>query len=355
MKRSTARALTLLLALASLGAASGCRRVTVVSFRTVPGMVPEQKIDMVIVDPRPLKGSLQLSGLDEQVGFYDLPGDELRLTVYACGGGHLLLINLQASYPIISDTVLVDLSRSSDPTVTCPVREGDGGIFGAGGRGEGGGGAGGAGGGGATLDGGDASAGGSGGAVDAGGAGGCPDAGPIKVDAGACPLPQGDPAPADVPMVTAVNPACTGYCASDTTTCPGTYSDVTQCERYCTLAGWPAGTPGTIDHGDTVACRQINLDRAAASPASQREGFCIVAGPSGGTSVECGSSVGPCGKFCQAWAGICGGSASNCLTTCAAMPATAINCRFPWLLSASADSRYCQLVDPNATCWLPGC
>ncbi len=370
--------LSLLVALAGLSGLAGCHRVTTVSFQSD---VQPAEIDKLVVNLHDVKRSLQLSRLDSRIGLYDLEGDKITITVWGCSGGYITLSNEldPQPYTIVGDTVLVTLSPYTGPVTPCPTLETDGGVTGEpGGSGGSGGtsgeggmtglggmtGAGGSGGmGGETITGAggnaDAGAGGAGGDDSGLGAGGCDATGAGgAIDAGTCDPPSGTP---DVPTFT-LNDACTAYCNNFAGACStfGIYTDVPQCQRYCTLAGWTAGT-GSADRGDTIACRGAHVTMAAAMSLDQRQAQCEIAGPSGGTTSttnSCDVNGTPCGKFCAAWAGVCLGDQPTCLAACATLPAASVSCRFNWLLAASGDRNYCPLIDLTlaaTSCRPPGC
>jgi hypothetical protein len=374
--------LPLLLVLGLLSALAGCRRVTVISFHTDS---PPPQIDELVVQFSGIKGPLTLRGLDEEIGLYNLPGDRIEISAWACFKGKIVLSNRGAiqPYPIVADRVPVTLSVDDDERdSTCPMVLGDGSVSGIPGIGAGGaagmgemGGATGSGGGGTDggasaggangcggLGGGgaagttDAGAGGNGGAGGVTGAGGCDDAG-APVDAGFCEPP---PDPAPTPPSVTPGAGCEDYCNrivgprdGGGALCPGTYPDVASCVLYCTLAAWPQGT--TADAVDNLGCRYHYLSSAegTAGPGTTRTMSCAAAGPTGGLHGECGSNT--CVTFCDALAGICGSSAPDCMRACGTGAPPQSSCRFNWLQRASSDPRYCHLIDFSSSCVISGC
>ena len=181
------------------------------------------------------------------------------------------------------------------------------------------------------------------------GMGGCggTDAGPA-IDAGTCDPPTEAP---DAPTVTTVSAACTNYCTDMANGCAGTYTDVTQCQRYCTLAGWRGRVPAPIG--------PRRARSPAAMPAPSMAGLrvrrtsappkCRDRGPQRrlpATGAPC-RIPGQCGKFC------CGlrrrlrrvtyRPARTRLRIAARRPPSPA--ASPWLLLASGDRHYCPLVD----------
>jgi hypothetical protein len=389
--RAGTRPLTWLLAMLCLAALGSCRRVTIISFYAD---TPAPTTDSLIINLHGfgMKRSVQLGGMDEQLGLYDVHGDPIYISAFGCaaatdGSDYITSINMMngqrppIAYSIGSDAVLVHMvAYPANPRIPCPRVEHDGGVSGepsgtggAAGMGSGGGAAGaGSGGmsGGGGTDGGIDTAGGAGGTggADAGagsggntGVGGCDDAGHTEIDAGACQAP--DPSTAQPPRDVTPNDPCVAYCAriigprdGGPVLCPGTYPDVTTCERYCTLAALPAGA--TSDSGDTLGCRAHYLMMAEMSTGTAHTTACTSAGPTGigpspGQTGGCGS--GPCATFCDAWAAICSnGNPADCMTACTS--ATDAACRFDWLMrTATVDARYCDLVAFTSTCIVPGC
>ena len=201
----------------------------------------------------------------------------------------------------------------------------------------------------------------------AGGAGGSnDDAGQGGADGGACAAPTG---PSQGPTPVIPTPECNDYCNQiigsvdgGPPLCPGSYESVDQCQQYCTRAEWMAGAPK--DMGDTMACRLYALSQAdpAHIPQSSLMRFCSEAGASGGASRldtnGCGMTSlppGTCTTFCNALAKICPNNGNACLTACQSAPLTEPACRFPWLVRAATDQRYCALVDFAGSCLPPGC
>jgi len=357
--------LSLVAAVACLSGLAGCRQVTEVSFRADSDAMTIE-VDKLVVNLHDAKRSIPLKHLSDKIGLYDLSGSTLNIIVWGCRGSYIQLSNEsdpRRPYELGSDSVMVTLSRyPGEPMTPCPdvvdggvVGEprGEGGMTGAGGMTGEGGMAGKGGMGGETII-------GSGGSSDAG-AGGSGEGGCGGVDAAVdtppslavCDPPSEAP---DVPTAS-LNSGCAKYCNDMASGCGSTYTDVTQCQRYCTMAGWVAGS-GPADRSDSISCRDsfaaqaISMIMAMADPGP----LCAKAGPSGGTIfTDCGLSAGPCDNYCAAWAGVCGGNKQACLTTCATVPAASVSCRFPWLLAASGDLHYCALVDLASTCRPPGC
>src|SRR4029079_10152922 len=118
----------------------------------------------------------------------------------------------------------------------------------------------------------------------------------------------------------------------------------------------PIGDGSLQDRDDTITCRRTHLSMAHDLTGTDRMSKCTIAGPSGGGSTDCGkNSGGQCGKFCNAWSNICGCNRNACINAC---PTTRdiVTCRFPWLLLAASDPRYCPLLDLSApACIVPGC
>ena len=368
-----------LVALMALGMLSGCHQVTIVSFK-VEGMDPPPTIQTLYVDASQ-KSPVSLGGLNETVGLYDL-SPPFTITTTGCLEGKVNLYKMQM-YRAITDKITIELQRVEDggpcPKVTPSgldygmggtggqtILPGTGGAAGSpddGGQGGGAGTSGSAGtsgAGGAPGVGGMTGTGGSDGGVD--GVGGeCDDGGVHDgggPDLGRCEMPVGDPAPGEIPPFTTASAKCTDYCAQIFGTdggailCPDLYANVTQCQRYCTLAGWPDGG-GAFDSNDTIDCRNKWLNSARMNPQASAT-YCVNAGP-GGAGTECSGTMGACGKLCNAWSKICGGSQADCMTACADNSAAAA-CRIPWLVRAAGDSRYCALVSLTApSCLPPGC
>ncbi len=226
--RTGTRPLTWLLAMVCLAALGSCRRVTIISFYAD---MPAPRTDSLIINLHGfgMKRSVQLGGMDEQLGLYDVHGDPIYISAFGCaaatdGSDYITSINMMnglpppIAYSIRSDAVLVHMvAYPANPGIPCPKVEQDGSVSGepndaggATGTGSGGssaGGAAGAGSGGMSgsggTDGGVDAAGGAGG-TDAGagsggntGVGGCDDAGHTEIDAGACQAP--DPSMAQPP------------------------------------------------------------------------------------------------------------------------------------------------------------
>jgi hypothetical protein len=209
------------------------------------------------------------------------------------------------------------------------------------------------------------SAGGTDGGVDAGpdGTGGeCDDGGVHDVgpDLGACMAPIGVPPPDQVPLY-AASASCNDYCAmlfvpeaGGGLVCPGIYADLNECLRYCSVVAWP--NPTATSNGDDINCRVRQFGQAMTMhDPSLRAPKCLAAGPGAGTQVDCSGGRNECGRYCDAFAAICHGDLTGCLASCSA--STHLDCRFAWLVSASADLRYCALLDLAApTCVAPpGC
>jgi len=292
-------------------------------------------------------------------------------------------------YPIVSDAVLVTMVEFSaaNQDIKCPVVDADGGVSGeptgAGGAVDSGSGGSDGGMGGAEMGG--AGVGGVGGMTGIGGTGGgdaggdkpgeagdsgadgCDDAGhETAVDAQKCEQPP-DPLQPQIPVTPTT--ACIDYCnrivgSSDggVPLCSGSYESVDQCQQYCTRAAWIDGTSN--DQDNSMSCRMYDVGFAqmfrTLLPATAAM-YCDGAGPSGGAPGgvnPCGTSKagGMCKTFCDAWAKICPpGDATACLTACQGQPSGASACRFPWLLRAAVDPRYCATVDFAASCVPPGC
>ncbi len=392
MIRAVIHARTWLLAIICLTAFGACRRVTIISFHT--DVKPAPDVDQLVVNLHAIgmKHSQQLNSLDEKLGLYDLPRSEttIDISAFGCFGGVIKMINdtpPMGGYSIVSDAVLVTMVNfpAADQDIKCPVVESDGGVSGepsgtGGAVDSGSGGSGGLGGGAGSgiggMGGGADAAGGSGGA-DAGrdmlgsggntGAGGCDDAGhETAVDARKCDQPADPPQPRAPEMP---SPACIDYCnqiigSADggPPLCQGAYESIDQCQQYCAKAAWPAGSGLVMD--DSMACRLYNLNDARAfggvPPVLRRD--CGAAGPNGGSSrtdsMACLASNTPpgmCTTFCNALTKICPANASGCLAACQSAAATEPACRFPWLVRAATDQRYCALVDYAGSCLPPGC
>jgi hypothetical protein len=362
-------------ALVALGALSGCHHVTIVSF-TVEGAEAPPEIDQLVVEAFPQKSAIYLRAMNETVGFYDL-NTGVTIRASGCRGSKVVLYKA-TTYDAPTDRLRIDLTaRRGDEG--CPTPDDLGGLvyhLGMGGMGgqtilPGTGGAAGTpdggsadqtGTGGTTGSGGANSSGGSDGSIGGGGgaAGECDDGG-LHDDAGlpACVPPTGDPAPGEIPMVTATQ-NCKDYCSMVFTTqpggalvCPGLYQNITECQQFCTQAGWPLPDNAT----DSIMCREKYLGRAVGLIGVGLEMACEAAGPINGDPTACQNSDGVCGKFCRALAGICRVEANACIDTCAGAAAGKVTCRAPWLLRAASDTRYCKLLDPTVvpSCVVPGC
>ncbi len=395
--RAATHTRTWLLAIACLVVFASCRRVTIISFHADS---PTLAIDTLTVNLQGTgKRSVRLDGMDQQLGLYNLPDDSITISAFGCAWNsdstalYVTAISVLSGhlgsnpYSIVSDAVTVEMTAFTDDSQTpCPMVEPDGsvtgepsGAGGAAGGGNGSSGAGGAGVGGMTVvgdagrDGGIDAAGGAGG-IDAGaggntGEGGCDDGGQhdtgVGVDAQICSPP---PDPPEMRTVAAASQACVDYCnrivgSSDggAPLCQGIYDSVDQCFNYCTLAAWAPGSAN--DSADTMGCRIDALAKAEQNTpqSNARAIYCAAAGPSGGAgAMTCGANIphGTCPTFCNAWANICPGhDAGACLTACQSAPVTEPSCRFPWLLRATSDERYCDSLDYTGAgaCLPPGC
>ena len=161
--------------------------------------------------------------------------------------------------------------------------------------------------------------------------------------------PPGDVAPPPVDGETPPPGACTTYCQQITETCTGPkaqFDSAAACESWCTeSAGIPAGDPAA-PAGNTVACRQDQVAKAAgditAAPA-----HCDAAGPSGGNV---------CGTWCEVYCWLAQKNCTEgnvlypddatCLTACAGVPVNgqpldqggdSIQCRIYHVGAAHAD------------------
>ena len=355
------------------GTLGGCRAVTVVSFMPV-----DQTVDSVIVDTDQTKDPIQLAGLDETVGFYNLTGSKIHITTSACMGDTLVYSSVDDP-ELPADHIFITVKRATDGPTKCPKVDGKKvtydhpdsgptGLGGAAGSGEIGGASGS---GGSTGTGGSTGQGGSdagaGGAAGATGAGGCNDAGAGgnagqgAVDAGLCDPPIG---PAEPPPSGDPSSECVDYCNrivgprdGGGVLCPDSYTDVSECLSYCRLVNWIPGT--SLDMKDSMGCRRYNLTIAESQPVVPAL-RCGNAGPSGNGGMDtmaCGyASGGTCVTFCNAWGNICGEDTTSCLSACAGPSPPQTTCRFKWLrLAASSDRRYCQLVSLSSSCRLPDC
>jgi hypothetical protein len=349
MKYATPPVRVLLLAALAMATSVGCRRVTLVSFYSESSALT---IDHVIVDAKqPGKVPLALKSLDETIGYYDLPGTEITISVWACAGSELVLAATATAYPIISDRVRVHVDRWSGPPSACPKLM-DGSVADAPDAGAGAGGAAGSGepagvGGAPSVDG----AGGQG--ADAGtddvhpGVGG--EGGVNTIDGGAecgddshgtpaCDPPSGDPVGADAVSAPSYKPECESYCSGMAMTCSASYESLDGCRRYCSTVGWPSGS-GT----NSLGCRNDYLNLAISSPIFPSS--CASAGPEG--APDCGTI---CENFCAAFGALCAPSpsdAAGCMASCGAAMARSTAdpaCRFRYLARAVFDRRYCSYV-----------
>jgi len=356
MTRATHVPLPWLLLLATLAAlpSVGCRRVTIVSFKTdFPQLASSVFVD---TPANPQKHAIHMNSLSETIGFYDLPGDHIQIDTWACSDGTVTLFSTD-NYPISDDRVQVAVGLWHGPSAHCPQlmdgevtgapdagadgTDGVGGSTGTGGHVDVGGDGGQAGS--ADDAGTDAGtgggAGGSGSGVDAGDAVECGDDSHILT----CASPSGAPTGDDVVPAPTYTSDCDTYCADMQTTCPGQYASPESCRRYCAGVAWPAGAG--MNRDDTLSCRTFYLMEAANLIPAQRASACATAAAQG--APECGSA---CANFCTAWGALCPQYATDvttCMDSCGramAPGSSEPSCRFKLLEQAVYDRRYCDYV-----------
>jgi hypothetical protein len=339
------RKAVLISSLFAVASSAACRPVMVVKFQddsTIGTDVDPLDVGLDI----PTKNAVTLHSVHQTVGFYEV--QQPTVTITACGyvAGELKIWGQKLTN--VESEITVELNNSGSPP-DCPVPH-DGGID-------------------AHVQSvkdaaadADANA-GADADVDAGSSqhdGGCDDGGSSPT----CSAPTGD-AGADQGRQVMVSTACQSYCdeifssvGTRTTLCPGIYSNIGECQRYCALV-W--GDSNGQMSGDSLDCRKQKLEQAkgVAMSGGDPSSWCTSAGPASGQGGQCGL---PCAIFCNALNHLCSAGSSDAGTACmdqcvGKMNASSQepNCRFDWLRLAASDQRYCDSVAYTSTCTPPAC